>query len=236
MRNSRYITAAVVVLVVFVLLLLFLNYRRAQNRSGLVDAAIATAETLFGFYRGINTVDVLHEKHGGFLSSSLRAGLENFDLALRQLEDVYVDLDALYAMELSLEDRVEVGSPPVVDDIPKIVNVGGIGAEEPMFSPLVVSINGVRKIKASKLEFRASGIAYVLFNGRFLEIARGTVPESYEMMLRNPRHVYRYTGHLVNLTESTGFIDVLLVSILDGRPERVRIRIKNGRVAGFEVG
>ncbi len=235
MRNYRYITAFAVVLAVVILLILIFNYRKAQNRLNMTDAAIATAETVVSFYRGANTIDALYREHGLFLSSALRTELENFDLALRQLEDVYIDLDAFYTAKLSLEDRVAVGSPTFVDDLPKVIGIDRIGADEPKFSPLITKVNGVRKIRASQLEFRTSGTAYVLYNGMFLEIVRETVPESYEMMLRNPRHTYRYADHLVNLQARNAFVDVLLVSIFDGRPERIRVRVRNGKVVGFEV-
>ena len=108
---------------------------------------------------------------------------------------------------------------------------GGGRDEGDLFDEKIEIKNGRRKINVEDLEFNRRGVAYVLYDGFYMEFERGDVDETYNMMLENPKYSYRYLAS--RYFEDR--LDVVFKSRFDGSEQMIRVFHDGSEITGFEV-
>lgn len=230
------IPIGVLIMAVLIGTLIF-NSIMAQKQEKLQDASISTATTVLNTLRGKADIESLVKAHGNYLSSDLPKKITDYETTLKARKETYLNLDKIYQDKYSnlFDFSDKVGAAPVVGEEGSGETAQASPKKQDAYDKDIELIDGNRQIAVSKLSFNQDGVAYVLYKNLYLQFNRKDIPETYQMMLKNPTYNYNYvTSKMLNM-DGQKFTDVLFISLFDSSNKLVRVFNDGNRVTDFEV-
>lgn len=212
-----------------------------------IEKSLSTAETVIGFYKGKNSVEDLKQTYEGYITEAVYLKLEGYLTDLQKLNDVTFNITEYYDetrdedRDLIREEMEKEGIDELIlsvddlEDYDKTVenNYEDIVIED---DKRVIKGEEYDYINVRDLDFTKTGSDVVTYRGVNLWVLQENVPETYDRMIKNPDHIYKYVKYQESKEVNKKYIDVLFESINNGQNSIiVRVFNEKGKITDFEV-
>lgn len=244
MNKSVLFTSLGVTVVVLVVGGFLLLSKNKEDSLKLVENSVELSETISKLYKGQDTTKSL-KANEGYLSDNVFIQLDSHLAELKSLNEVTLNITEYYTSRGFDDDSDPISDAAREEGITDLFTVAGdlddiVEEEIEDYEELeddyrIYAKGGSDYILVKDLNFDPD-IDVVTYKGVNMAINKSEVPQTYDMLVKNPNYFFNYVTHRESTEKNLKYIDVLFEAVNNSNNTLV-IRVYNDgkQVTGFEV-